>query len=538
MATPTRPCPYCGAAVLMNAPACGTCGRPMPPMQAGAPGGAAREDDVRLRGADDPQASGRPAHAGQPGQPAPRGFAPPQQQGFGQPPQQPGYPPPAAAADSRHRTASRQARRRPNRRSRSGFGQPPAPHGQPSGQPPQPQGFGQPPAAGLRSAAGPASRSRRASVSRRRRRASVSRRSRTVSLRASRRSRRASASRRSRTVSRAAAGLRSAAAAGSRMASRRASRVIRRRSSREASVSRRSPATRRRRRRYGAPQRRTARCRSTTSRAAAAVGAGHDLRLPGRAPARPGAPEEDPVPRWRRADRLDRRAVPPQPDVLLVVDGRAEVRVHDLADHRRRGVPARRRGARRHAREGAAGRAAMDPVRRRLRRRVHLEDGLRLHDDGRRRGHGWRQVGLYIIGYSTLVFGLLARIAQPQDQTARIIIAVGAGCLIPTFFDAFGFAFKFGGHAGALHHPQPAVARRPRGRRVLHPVRGAAEEAAACAPGDRCPRPAVRGGPDRLAPAAAGAAVPRRHRSTSAVASARSSAWPTACCRSSRTSAC
>src|SRR5215470_14571034 len=39
MATPTRPCPYCGAAVLMNAPACGTCGRPMPPMQAGAPGG-------------------------------------------------------------------------------------------------------------------------------------------------------------------------------------------------------------------------------------------------------------------------------------------------------------------------------------------------------------------------------------------------------------------------------------------------------------------------------------------------------------------
>src|SRR5213075_891659 len=40
MATPTRPCPYCGAAVLMNAPACGTCGRPMPPMQAGAPGGA------------------------------------------------------------------------------------------------------------------------------------------------------------------------------------------------------------------------------------------------------------------------------------------------------------------------------------------------------------------------------------------------------------------------------------------------------------------------------------------------------------------
>ena len=53
--------------------------------------------------------------------------------------------------------------------------------------------------------------------------------------------------------------------------------------------------------------------------------------------------------------------------------------------------------------------------------------------------------GLYILGYSTLVFGLLARIAQPQDQTARIIIAVGAGCLIPSFLDYLSVAFKFGG---------------------------------------------------------------------------------------------
>ncbi len=45
--------------------------------------------------------------------------------------------------------------------------------------------------------------------------------------------------------------------------------------------------------------------------------------------------------------------------------------------------------------------------------------------------------GLYILGYSLLVFGLLARIAQPEDQIARIIIAVGGGCLIPTFFDFF-----------------------------------------------------------------------------------------------------
>lgn len=37
MATPMRPCPYCGAAVLLNATACGTCGRPMPPLAADAP---------------------------------------------------------------------------------------------------------------------------------------------------------------------------------------------------------------------------------------------------------------------------------------------------------------------------------------------------------------------------------------------------------------------------------------------------------------------------------------------------------------------
>jgi hypothetical protein len=44
---------------------------------------------------------------------------------------------------------------------------------------------------------------------------------------------------------------------------------------------------------------------------------------------------------------------------------------------------------------------------------------------------------LYIIGYSLLVFGLLARIAQPQDQIARIVIAVGGACLIPGWLDTF-----------------------------------------------------------------------------------------------------
>ncbi|HMG52918.1 MAG TPA: hypothetical protein VK601_05545, partial [Kofleriaceae bacterium] len=44
---------------------------------------------------------------------------------------------------------------------------------------------------------------------------------------------------------------------------------------------------------------------------------------------------------------------------------------------------------------------------------------------------------LYILGYSLLVFGLLARIAQPQDQIARIVIAVGGACLIPSWIDGF-----------------------------------------------------------------------------------------------------
>jgi hypothetical protein len=44
---------------------------------------------------------------------------------------------------------------------------------------------------------------------------------------------------------------------------------------------------------------------------------------------------------------------------------------------------------------------------------------------------------LYILGYSALVFGLLARIAQPQDQIARVVIAVGGACLIPTWLNTF-----------------------------------------------------------------------------------------------------
>src|SRR5580698_10229513 len=98
MATPTRPCPYCGAAVLMNAPACGTCGRPMPPMQAGAPQTNNQQPAKTMFGYAAPQVprGGAP----QPQQPQPQSQPNPQrpstpsqggysQQGFA--PQQPQY---------------------------------------------------------------------------------------------------------------------------------------------------------------------------------------------------------------------------------------------------------------------------------------------------------------------------------------------------------------------------------------------------------------------------------------------------------------
>ncbi|HEX4422366.1 MAG TPA: hypothetical protein VH165_30845, partial [Kofleriaceae bacterium] len=52
--------------------------------------------------------------------------------------------------------------------------------------------------------------------------------------------------------------------------------------------------------------------------------------------------------------------------------------------------------------------------------------------------------GLYILGYSVLVFGLLARIAQPTDQIARIVIAIGAGCLVFSWLGGFHL-LSFGG---------------------------------------------------------------------------------------------
>jgi hypothetical protein len=56
---------------------------------------------------------------------------------------------------------------------------------------------------------------------------------------------------------------------------------------------------------------------------------------------------------------------------------------------------------------------------------------------------------LYFLGYAVLVFGLLARIAQPTDQVARIIIAIGAGMMLFLWIDMFKFVFHFSGY-GAL----------------------------------------------------------------------------------------
>src|SRR6201989_1464556 len=91
MATPTRPCPYCGAAVLMNAPACSTCGRPMPAMQGSAPAGQPAKTMFGYAAPVIPGQQPRPGavpgqqpgQAPRPGQPQ----QPPQQGGFAQQPQ-------------------------------------------------------------------------------------------------------------------------------------------------------------------------------------------------------------------------------------------------------------------------------------------------------------------------------------------------------------------------------------------------------------------------------------------------------------------
>jgi hypothetical protein len=57
---------------------------------------------------------------------------------------------------------------------------------------------------------------------------------------------------------------------------------------------------------------------------------------------------------------------------------------------------------------------------------------------------------LYTLGYAVLVFGLLARIAQPTDQIARIIIAAGGLMLLPGFFHMFDYLHFSGAPALAI----------------------------------------------------------------------------------------
>jgi hypothetical protein len=52
---------------------------------------------------------------------------------------------------------------------------------------------------------------------------------------------------------------------------------------------------------------------------------------------------------------------------------------------------------------------------------------------------------LYTFGYILLVFGLLSRIAQPQDSTARVVIIVGGICLVPPLLDILRLVFHFSG---------------------------------------------------------------------------------------------
>jgi hypothetical protein len=52
---------------------------------------------------------------------------------------------------------------------------------------------------------------------------------------------------------------------------------------------------------------------------------------------------------------------------------------------------------------------------------------------------------LYTIGMATLIFGLLARLGNPNDQTARIITVAGAACLVLPFIDSLSPAFSFNG---------------------------------------------------------------------------------------------
>jgi hypothetical protein len=59
---------------------------------------------------------------------------------------------------------------------------------------------------------------------------------------------------------------------------------------------------------------------------------------------------------------------------------------------------------------------------------------------------------LYPIGMATLIFGLLARLQNPEDQIARFVIVAGAACLLVPFIDSISPAFSFSGPALGIVH--------------------------------------------------------------------------------------
>ncbi len=59
---------------------------------------------------------------------------------------------------------------------------------------------------------------------------------------------------------------------------------------------------------------------------------------------------------------------------------------------------------------------------------------------------------LYTIGMSVLLFGMLARLANPADKTAGIITAVGSGCLLLFMLSSTDMVFRFSGDGLQVVH--------------------------------------------------------------------------------------
>ena len=157
MATPTRPCPYCGAAVLTTSPHCGNCGRPVPPAPQG-PGQAAPAKTIfgyqapKVPGVGGVTPGPAAPRAQTPVAGSPAGLPGPQRSGAGSAPGFGGGQP-AAAPQSPAAYGQSQPAGYGQQQPAPGYGQPASPppsappaYGAPPSAPPQaaPQGYGQP----------------------------------------------------------------------------------------------------------------------------------------------------------------------------------------------------------------------------------------------------------------------------------------------------------------------------------------------------------------------------------------------------------